>query len=314
MAYALKWDEVGSRTYETGTRMGVLFPQKVDGTYDKGVAWSGLTGVDENPSGADATDLWADDIKYLSIRSAEEFGYTVKAYSYPREFGQCDGTAEPAPGMTIYQQTRRGFGFCYRSTVGNDGAYNDYGYKLHIIYGSTASPSARSMSTINDSPSAVEFSWECKTTPVDIPGFKPSAEIVLDSTVIPAEKMAAIESIIYGTEGGADPRLPMPAEIITILNGSIADATPTGITIASAVLTPAFDASIRAYSAVASASTGAITVTAASGATIGITVNGTAFDNEDTAEWAEGNNTVVITVSASGKTTTTTTITVVYTA
>lgn len=314
MAYALKWDEIGSRTYETGTKMGVFFPQKVDGAYDKGVAWSGLTGVDENPSGADATDLWADDIKYLSIRSAEEFGYTIKAYSYPREFGQCDGTAEPAPGMTIYQQTRRGFGFCYRSTVGNDGAYNDYGYKLHIIYGSTASPSARSMSTINDSPSAVEFSWECKTTPVDIPGFKPSAEIVLDSTVIPAEKMAAIESIIYGTEGGADPRLPMPSEIITILNGSVADATPTGITIASAVLTPAFDASIRAYSAVASASTGAITVTAASGSTIGITVNGTAFDNEDTAEWSEGNNTVVITVSASGKTTTTTTITVVYTA
>lgn len=314
MAYALKWDETGKRLYETGTKMGVLFPQKLDGTYDKGVAWSGLTGVDENPSGADATDLWADDIKYLSIRSAEEFGYTIKAYMYPDEFGVCDGSAEPVSGMTIYQQSRRGFGFAYRSTVGNDAAYNDYGYKLHLIYGSTASPSARSMSTINDSPSAVEFSWECKTTPVAVTGYKPTAEVVLDSTKVPAEKMAAIESIIYGTEGGADPRLPLPDEIIEILGGSVEEAKPTGITISGATLAPTFDDDIRAYSATTSTSTGSITVTAATGSVIGITVNGTTVENEGTATWSEGANTVVITVSASGKSTTTTAITVVYTA
>lgn len=316
MAYVCKWDETGKKLYETGTKMGVLFPQELDGTYGKGVAWSGLTGVDESPSGADATDLWADDIKYLSIRSAEEFGYTIKAYTYPKEFGQCDGTAEPVEGMTVYQQTRRGFGFCYRSTLGNDAAYNDYGYKLHIIYGSTASPSARSFSTINDSPSAIEFSWECKTTPVDIPGFKPSAEIVLDSTIIPSAKMKAIESIIYGTDADdpaevIEPRLPLPAEIISILGGEVTDATLTGITIANATLTPSFDDEVFNYVATTSSASGAITVTADTGVNIAIKCNGVTVQNEGTASFNEGNNTVTITASKLGCNTTTTTITVV---
>lgn len=228
MAYALTWDKTGERTYETGAKMAVLYPQKADGTYDDGVAWNGITGVDESPSGAEATDLWADDIKYLSIRSTEEFGFTIKAYTYPDEFGQCDGTASPVKGLKIYQQARKGFGLCYRTTKGNDTAYNDYGYILHLIYGATVNPSARSYSSINDSPEAIEFSWEATTTPIAVEGYRNTAVLTLDSTIVPAEKMKAIENILYGTAAttGDTPteeipaRLPLPAEIITILQAA----------------------------------------------------------------------------------------------
>lgn len=313
MAYYIEWDETGKKLYETGSKMAVLYPQNVDGTYGDGVAWSGLTGVDESPSGADATDLWADDIKYLSIRSAEEFGFTIKAYMYPDEFGACDGTASPATGMTVFQQSRKGFGLCYRTTVGNDAAYNDYGYKLHLIYGATCSPSSRSYSTINDSPSAIEFSWECKTTPVAVPGFKNTAEIVLDSTKIAAAKMAQIESILYGTAGtpGTKPRLPMPSELIEILGSAVTDAVLTGITIANATLTPDFDDDVFTYTAATTSASGAITVTAGTGVNIAITVNGTTVANEGTASFNEGNNAVEITASKAGCNTTVTRITVV---
>ena len=313
MAYYIQWDETGKKLYETGSKQAVLYPQKIDGTYDYGVAWSGLTGVDESPSGADATDLWADDIKYLSIRSAEEFGFTIKAYMYPDEFGECDGTAEAATGMTVFQQSRRGFGLTYRTTVGNDAAYNDYGYKLHLIYGATCSPSSRSYSTINDSPSAIEFSWECKTTPVAVPGFKPSAEVVLDSTKIPKVKMEQIESILYGTAGdpGTKPRLPMPSELIEILGTAVTDATPSDIEIGTSTLTPTFATTVRAYTTTTTNAKDAVTVTAASGVTLAITANGTAIESGDEVSWETGNNTVSIVASKPGCTTTTTTVTVV---
>lgn len=313
MAYYIEWDETGKKLYETGSKQAVLYPQNVDGTYGDGVAWSGLTGVDESPSGADATDLWADDIKYLSIRSAEEFGFTIKAYMYPDEFGACDGTASPATGMIVFQQSRKGFGLCYRTTVGNDAAYNDYGYKLHLIYGATCSPSSRSYSTINDSPTAIEFSWECKTTPVAVPGYKNTAEIVLDSTKIDTVKMQQIESILYGTAGtpGTKPRLPMPSELIEILGSAVTDAVLTDITIANATLTPAFDDDVFTYTAATSSASGTITVTAGSGINIAIEVNGTAVANEGTASFDEGNNSVKITASKPGCNTTVTNITVV---
>lgn len=310
MAFTLTWDEVAKKLYETGSKRAVLFPQNNDGTYAKGVAWSGLTGVDESPSGADATDLWADDIKYLTMRSAEEFGFTIKAYMFPYEFGECDGSAAPATGVTIYQQSRRAFGFCYTSTLGNDVQNNDYGYKIHIIYNATASPSSRSYGTINDSPSAIEFSWECKTTPVNVTGYKPTAEIVIDSTKVSSAKLKQLEELIFG-DGTSDATLPTPDEIIAIFSGETTDVKLTGITIADAVLAPTFDEDVTVYTATTTSASGAITVTAATGVTVGIKVNGTTVANEGTASWNEGNNSVVITATKAGSNPNTTQITVI---
>lgn len=228
MAEYLKWDEVGKKLYETGTKKTVLYLQDAQGAYSKGVAWSGITSVAENPSGADPTDLWADDIKYLTLRSTEEFGFSINAYMYPDEFGECDGSAEPTPGVHLYAQNRKTFGLCYRTTLGNDIAYNDYGYKLHLIYGATCSPSGRDYSTINDSPEAIEFSWECTTVPVAVTGYKPTAIIIIDSTKVDADKLAALEAILYGTAATTGdtpteavlPRLPLPDEVISMLTPS----------------------------------------------------------------------------------------------
>lgn len=208
----LVWDQSGQRFYETGVKMGVLYVQNEDGTYPKGVAWNGLTAVNETPSGAEATPLYADDIKYLNLRSAEDFGATIEAYMYPEEFEQCDGSAELAPGVKIGQQARNAFGLCYRTVLGNDIAGNDYGYKLHIIYGATAAPSEKSYSTINDSPEAITFSWEVNCTPVEIDGFKPTASLIIDSTKVNAEKLAALEAKLYGDES-TEAMLPLPSEI-----------------------------------------------------------------------------------------------------
>jgi hypothetical protein len=208
----LVWDQSGQRFYETGVKMGVLYVQNEDGTYPKGVAWNGLTAVNETPSGAEATPLYADDIKYLNLRSAEDFGATIEAYTYPEEFEKCDGSAELAPGVKIGQQARNAFGLCYRTVVGNDIAGNDFGYKLHIIYGATAAPSEKSYSTINDSPEAITFSWEVNCTPVEIDGFKPTASLIIDSTKVDAEKLAALEAKLYGGES-SEAMLPLPAEI-----------------------------------------------------------------------------------------------------
>lgn len=221
------WDEVGHHFYETGVEKGVLYPY-ANGAYQKGVAWNGLTAVTEKPSGAEPTAIYADNIKYLNLLSAEEFGATVEAYTYPEEFAECDGSAAIAPGVMLGQQKRKMFGLSYVTKLGNDVDGSDYGYKLHLIYGALASASERGYSTINDSPEAITFSWELTTTPVEITdedgksvGFKPTACVTIDSTKVNANELAALEAILYGTDGGSgqtatDPRLPLPSELLTI--------------------------------------------------------------------------------------------------
>lgn len=220
----IKWDETGKRYYETGVDHGVLYPIGSNGKYDKGVAWNGLISVTEAPSGAEPNNLYADNIKYLVLVGAEDFGYTIEAYTYPDEWAACDGSAEPVPGMSIGQQARKIFGLVHRTKLGNDTDGQDHGYKLHLLYGGLASPSERGYQTINDSPEAITFSWEVTTTPVDVPGFKPTACVIIDSTKVDREKLAALEEILYGkdptAEGGTDgtePRLPLPAEVIELL-------------------------------------------------------------------------------------------------
>lgn len=208
----LVWDETGKRYYETGVRQGVLYPMNESGAYPKGVAWNGLTAVTESPSGAEATALYADDIKYLNLMSAEEFGATIEAYTYPDEFAACNGEAELVPGVTIGQQARQAFGMSYRTVLGNDVDGESHGYKLHLIYGALAAPSEKGYSTINDSPDAITFSWEISTTPVSVDNFKPTASITIDSTKVNAEKLAALEKILYG-DTDVEPRLPLPNEV-----------------------------------------------------------------------------------------------------
>ena len=217
----IEWDKTGERLYETGVKNGVLYVQE-SGIYGKGVAWNGLTAVTESPSGAEATPLYADDIKYLNLLSAEEFGATIEAYTYPDEFAACDGSAALADGVMIGQQARKTFGLCYRTTIGNDTDGNDHGYKLHIIYGALAAPSEKAYATINDSPEAITFSWEVTTTPVNVTGAKPTASITIDSTKATPEKLAALEDILYGKDGepGNEPRLPLPDEIKTLMTAA----------------------------------------------------------------------------------------------
>ena len=211
----LVWDATGERYYETGVKNGVLYIP-TSGVYSKGVAWSGLTAVTESPSGAEATALYADDMKYLNLYSAEEFSATIEAYTYPDEFAACDGSAELADGVLIGQQKRTPFGMCYKTTIGNDTDGNDHGCKLHIIYGAMASPSEKAYATINDSPDAITFSWEVTTTPVTVAGFKPTSYIVIDSTKANSTKLTALEGILYGSEN-VEARLPLPDEIKTLM-------------------------------------------------------------------------------------------------
>ena len=217
----LVWDKTGDRLYETGVKNGVLYIPTA-GVYSKGVAWNGLTAVTESPSGAEATALYADDTKYLSLMSAEEFGATIEAYTYPDEFAACDGSAELADGVMIGQQKRSTFGLCYKTTIGNDTDGNDHGYKLHIIYGAQAAPSEKAYATINDSPEAITFSWEITTTPVNVTGAKPTASLVIDSTKADPSKLAALEDILYGKDGDSatEPRLPLPDEIKTLMTAA----------------------------------------------------------------------------------------------
>lgn len=220
------WDKTGERLYETGVKNGVLYLQ-TNGVYNNGVAWNGLTAVTESPSGAEATALYADDMKYLNLYSAEEFGATIEAYTYPDEFAECDGSKELVDGVVIGQQTRKAFGLCYRTVIGNDTDGEAHGYKLHIIYGAMASPSEKAYATINNSPEAITFSWEVTTTPVNVTGAKPTASVVIDSTKADPTKLAALEAILYGkdptTDGGndgVDPRLPLPDELKTLMTKS----------------------------------------------------------------------------------------------
>lgn len=212
----LIWDQTGERLYETGVKKGVLYVQDSGGTYPKGVVWNGLTTVTESPSGAEATPLYADDIKYLNLMSTEELGGTIEAYTYPDEFAECDGSASIAMGVLIGQQPRKTFGMAYTTTLGNDVDSNAHGYKLHLIYGALASPSEKSYSTINDSPEAITFSWEFSTTPVNVAGFKPTANIVIDSTKATPEKLTALEKILYG-DTETEARLPLPDEVASIM-------------------------------------------------------------------------------------------------
>ena len=238
----LVWDKTGERYYETGVNQGVLYPIQSDGKYTKGVAWNGLSAVTESPSGAEASAIYADNIKYLNLMSeagvvgpeegtkprkilmsAEEFGATIEAYTYPEEFAECDGSAELAKGVYAGQQQRKVFGLCYRTILGNDVLSNDYGYKLHLVYGALAAPSEKAYATVNDSPEAIALSWEVTTTPVEITKalngkkLKPTACLTIDSTKVDAKNLAALEDILYGTEE-AEARLPLPDEVIEIMS------------------------------------------------------------------------------------------------
>ena len=219
------WDQVGDKTYETGVKNGVLYPQASNGTYPNGVAWNGLTSVSETPDGGDANDIYADDIKYLVLRGVENFGGTIEAYTYPDEFAECDGSAQLMAGVTIGQQPRKSFGFVYTTTVGNDVDLDNHGYKIHIIYGASASPSERTYETINDSPEPINFSWEYSTVPVPVTGHKATSCLIIDSTKVNATALEDLKDVLYGTDGegssaGTTPRLPLPAEVVSILSGS----------------------------------------------------------------------------------------------
>lgn len=215
----LTWDLVGERVYETGVDHGVLYLPDDAGVYNEGYAWNGLVTVTESPSGAEASPQYADNIKYLNIISAEEFGATIEAFTYPEEFGQCDGTALPAPGVAIGQQGRKIFGLSYRSRVGNDVEGSDFGYKLHLIYGAQAAPSEKAYATINDSPEAITFSWEITTTPVPVTDYKPTSLIVIDSTKVDAGDLAALEALLYGN-GATEAALPTPDAVIALFGGT----------------------------------------------------------------------------------------------
>lgn len=224
----LVWDAVGERLYETGTKKGVLYVQEND-AYPVGVAWNGLTGFSQEPDGGEANDIYADDIKYLSIRSTENFKGTITAYTYPDEFAECDGSASLMAGVTIGQQPRKPFGFSYVSTLGNDTQFDNYGYKIHLIWGASASPSSKDYQTINDSPEAIEFSWEIDTIPVNVTGHKPTAHMEIDSTKFNTTELKArldaLEAVLYGTDGsgnteGTQARLPLPDEVLAYLNGT----------------------------------------------------------------------------------------------
>lgn len=221
----LQWDKVGERFYETGVDHGVLYLPDASGDYVDGYAWNGLTTVTESPSGAEASAQYADNIKYLNLISAEEFGGTIEAFTYPDEWALCDGSATPAAGISVGQQSRKTFGLSYRTLLGNDLDGTDHGYKLHLVYGAVASPSEKAYASVNDSPEAISFSWDFTTTPVEVPGLKPSAILTLDSTKVDAAGLASLLDILYGT-AGQEPRLPQPAEVIALFTGTTTEVVP----------------------------------------------------------------------------------------
>lgn len=223
------WDKVGERLFRTGCDRGVLYRQDSAGQYNVGYAWNGLVSVSASPTGAEATPQYADNIIYVNLVSAERFEGSISAFMYPDAFAECDGTAEPVPGLGIGQQTRKPFGLAYRTLLGNDLEGQDYGYEINLVYGALAAPSERENNTVNDSPEAMELSWDLTTTPVEVPGFKPAATLTINSTKVSAAKLKEIEDILYGTEG-VDPRLPLPAEIIAILSGASSEVEPTAPT------------------------------------------------------------------------------------
>lgn len=233
----IAWDQAGERVYETGVDRGVLYPVDNSGDYPEGFPWNGLTTVTESPSGAEANKTYADNRVYAVLVSAEEFGATIEAYTYPEEWKQCDGSATPSAGVSVGQQGRRGFGLSYRTLVGNDLQGTDFGYKLHLVYGATTAPSEKAFATVNDSPEGITFSWEITTIPVDVPGtdpatgkdYKPTALLTIDSTKVDADALADLEDFLYGT-AGTDPMLPLPGDVLAIFAASISEVTPTAPT------------------------------------------------------------------------------------
>ena len=223
----LVWDETGKKLFETGVSNVALYPQDTTGVYGAGVAWNGVTNISESPSGAEATTLWANNGKYLNLYSVEEYASSIEAYTYPDEFAECDGSAEIAKGVSIGQQTRKSFGLAYKTLIGSDTDGNDHGYKLHLVYGCKAAPSERSHATVNDSPEALSFSWEISTTPVSVKNHKPTASVEIDSTKVDAEKLAAFEKILFGSDTAAA-RLPLPDEVATHFAAASSDGEATG--------------------------------------------------------------------------------------
>lgn len=223
---ALAWDETGTKLYETGVDHGVLYLPDSQGAYVDGVAWNGLTSVSESPSGAEPNAQYADNIKYLNLYSAEEFSATIEAFTYPDEFAQFDGLGVPTPGITVGQQARKTFGLSYRTKIGNDIEGDDYGYKIHLVYGCTASPSEKAYQTINDSPEAITFSWEVSTVPVAVTNMRPTSVITIDSTKVDADTLADLEQILYG-DVGVDPTLPLPDTVVTMFSGTVTTVTPS---------------------------------------------------------------------------------------
>ncbi len=218
----LEWDKTGERLFETGVSNGVIYPQDTSGKYPNGAAWNGLTAITESPSGAEPTPLYADNIKYLTLMSAEEFGFSIEAYMYPEEFAECNGEGELVTGVRLGQQKRKSFGLSYKTLLGNDVDGEAHGYKLHLVYGALAAPSEKARNTVNDSPEATTMSWECTTTPVAVEGFKPTAHIEIDSTAVTPDKLKKLEDILYGGASEGTARLPLPDEVKTILTTGLA--------------------------------------------------------------------------------------------
>lgn len=272
----LTWDNIGERRYETGVDRGVLYIPNGSGVYDDGVAWNGLTGVTESPSGAEATALYADNTKYLNLYSAEEFGATLEAYTYPTEFAAFDGAAIPTPGVSVGQQARPTFGLSYRTRVGNDLAGDQFGYKLHLVYGCTASPSEKAFSTINDSPEAITFSWEIQTVPVAVTGLKPTSILVIDSTIVSPSDLTDLENLLYGTVG-TEPSLPTPDTVIAIFAGAqtlVTATAPTFTPATGAIIIPTVTGVTYRRADTNAIVTGTVTI-ATAGATLVITAGPT---------------------------------------
>ena len=308
----LVWDSIGEHLYETGVDHGVLYLyDSSQECFTNGVAWNGLTAVNESPSGAEPTALYADNIKYLNLISAEQYGATIEAYTAPDEFLECDGFASLTDGVVIGQQPRKLFGFCYRTLVGSDTEGTKKGYKLHLVYNCTASPSERSHSTVNESPEAASLSWSISTTAVAVEGQSPTATLEVDSTKIDPAKMAALEAVLYGTLNDA-PRLPFPAEVASIVGEAGSTVKLSALTIGSLNLVPAFNADIVNYTATTTNEADAVTATAAGEASAAILVNGSSHTSGNSATWTSGTNTVVVIVSKSGSVSRSYTVTVTY--
>lgn len=306
----LVWDAIGEHLYETGVDRGVLYQYNSQSRqFVNGVAWNGLTAVNESPSGAEPTALYADNIKYLNLISAEEYAATIEAFTAPDEFLECDGFASLADGVVIGQQPRKMFGFCYRTLIGSDTDGTNKGYKLHLVYNCTASPSERSHSTVNESPEAATMSWSVSTTSVNVPGKNPTAIVEVDSTKVDPAKLATLEDVLYG-DADSTARLPFPEEVAQIVGTAGVTVKLSALSIGSLDLAPDFNPNVTEYTAVTENATDTVTATGADGASVTLFLNGTAHTSGTAATWNAGTNTVVAIVTKSGATSRTYTVTV----